>query len=188
MQHHAQGRAAQRRGRWWAAPGLAAALLAGCAPALDWRDVTLGEQTRLQFPCKPDRIERRLPLAGAEVSARMLQCDAGGASWSAVEFEMVEPLRVHEALRELRTSFAQRLGAPQAPAVAASVAGATPSPEARRLELQGRLDDGTPVQARAVFVGRGTRAFQVVVLVRGDTAPRWAESADEFLASVRWPI
>jgi hypothetical protein len=38
-----------------------------------------------------------------------------------------------------------------------------------------------------VFVARGLQVFQFVVMVRRGAPASWAESADEFLRSVRWP-
>jgi hypothetical protein len=46
----------------------------------------------------------------------------------------------------------------------ADVPGMTPHPLARRLTLQGRLPDGRPTHAQALWFSRGTQVYQAVVL------------------------
>lgn len=65
-------------------------LLAACAPALDWREVSFAPgQTTLWFPCKPVRQERELEIApGQRHLAVLLACDAQGASFAALEIPL----------------------------------------------------------------------------------------------------
>ena len=52
--------------------------LLACAPALNWREVTVAETPlRLQLPCRAHAQERTLQLAGQRVLWRMLVCSAG---------------------------------------------------------------------------------------------------------------
>jgi hypothetical protein len=156
-------------------------LLSACSPTLNWRDVEVDARTRMQFPCRPERAERSVVLAGAPSPARMVVCDAGGLSWSATVFEVRDPARLTSSLRELRLNFADRLGGHGGDAIArpVQIAGMTPSDETRRVTVPGR--------AEAVFVARGLQVFQFVVMARTDAPRQWADSADEFLSSVRWP-
>ena len=80
----------------------AAGLLAACSPTLNWRDVDVGPQTRVQFPCRPEHAERSLVLAGAPMRAGMWVCDAGGLSWSVTVLDVSDPARLTTVLREAR--------------------------------------------------------------------------------------
>jgi hypothetical protein len=157
--------------------------LSACAPTLNWRDVTLDGDGRLQFPCKPEAAERAQALAdGRTAAVRLLACDAGGTSWSVMRVEVTDPARLGGTLRGLREQFAQRLQGRERDVRPVRLPGAAPSDEARRLRI-----DAQAVQAQALFVARGTRVYQVVALVRGEPPAGWSESATEFLDSLRWP-
>lgn len=156
-------------------------LLSACSPTLNWRDVEVDARTRMQFPCRPERAERSVVLAGVPSQARMMVCDAGGLSWSATVFEVRDPARLTSSLRELRLNFAGRIGDQTGDASdrPVRITGMTPSEETRRMTVPGR--------AEAVFVARGLQVFQFVVMARADAPRQWADGADEFLNSVRWP-
>jgi hypothetical protein len=162
-------------------------LLCACSPTLNWRDVDVGPQTRVQFPCKPDHTERSLALAGVPTQAAMWVCDAGGLSWSATVLDVGDPARLSTVLRASRLSLASRLQGSEESVHPVQIAGMTPNAEARRVVIAGKPGEGPPAQAEAVFVARGLQVFQFVVMVRRGAPASWAESADEFLRSVRWP-
>jgi len=63
----------------------------------------------------------------------------------------------------------------------------TPNEESRRIVIVGPSGAGRPARAEAVFAARGLQAFQLVVMAQRGASSKWAESADEFLRSVRWP-
>ena len=165
----------------------AAGLLAACSPTLNWRDVDVGPQTRVQFPCRPEHAERSLVLAGAPMRAGMLVCDAGGLSWSVTVLDVSDPARLTTVLREARLGLATRLQGSEGSSQPVRIAGMTPSDENRRVVIVGPPGAGQPTRAEAVFAARGLQVFQLVVMTQRGAAPKWAESADEFLRSVRWP-
>jgi hypothetical protein len=158
-------------------------LLGACSPALDWRDARLGGQVELLIPCKPDRIERSLTLAGGQAQALMVVCDAEGVTWSATRYELGDPGRVDAALRELRYRLAQNIGGEERRVDARVPAGA--SPEARRSQLSGTRPDGTQVRAEALFFAELSRVYQVVTLLPGDARPALVEQARQYLDGVR---
>jgi hypothetical protein len=170
-----------------AALAVALALLAACAPTLDWRDVDIGPQTKVQFPCKPEHARRSLPQDGGTMAAQMWSCEAGGLSWSATVLDVGDPARIADVLRASRAGLSSRLQASEVTALPVQVAGMTPSPEARRVVFGGSAGAAAPVRAEAVFVSRGLQVFQFVVLAQRGAPAQWADSADEFLRSVRWP-
>jgi hypothetical protein len=162
-------------------------LLCACSPTLNWRDVEVGPQTRVQFPCKPEHAERSLVLGGVPTRAAMWVCDAGGLSWSATVLDVGDPARLGTVLRESRLSLVSRLHGSEEAVRPVQITGMTPSGEARRVVIVGQAGEGPPVRAEAVFVARGLQVFQFVAMAQRGTPALWAESADEFLRSVRWP-
>jgi hypothetical protein len=61
----------------------AAILLIACTPAFNWRDVGFdGTPVAALLPCKPDRGERTVSLAGAPRQMVMAGCEAGGATFT----------------------------------------------------------------------------------------------------------
>lgn len=162
-------------------------LLCACSPTLNWRDVEVGAQTRAQFPCKPEHAERTLVLGDVPTRAAMWVCDAGGLSWSATVLDVSDPARLGTVLRESRLSLASRLQGSEASAHPVQIAGMTPNAEARRVVIVGQPGQGPAARAEAVFVARGLQVFQFVAMAQRGAPAVWAESADEFLRSVRWP-
>jgi hypothetical protein len=162
-------------------------LLSACSPTLNWRVVDVGPQTRVQFPCKPEHAERALMLAGAPARAAMWACEAGGISWSATLLDVKDPAQLGEVLRESRLSLARRLQGSEESGQPVQLNGMTPNPEARRVVILGPAGDGQPARAEAVFVTRGLQVFQLVAMAQRGRPADWAESADEFLRSLRWP-
>ncbi len=59
------------------------AMVAGCTPAFNWRDVSFeqGGVTAL-LPCKPDRGTRAVQLAGQAAQMSMAGCESGGAMFT----------------------------------------------------------------------------------------------------------
>jgi hypothetical protein len=162
-------------------------VLWACSPTLNWRDVDVGPQTRAQFPCKPEQAERTLPLDGTPMRAAMWVCDAGGVSWSATVLEVGDPARLETVLRASRLGLAQRLQGREASSQPVQIAGMTPNPQARRVVIVAQSGEATPARAEAVFVARGLQVFQFVAMAQRGAPTGWAESADAFLGSLRWP-
>ncbi len=161
--------------------GLATALLAGCTPALDWREVRTAHSTAV-FPCRPDRQERSLALAGRPVRMALLSCAADGSTFALAEADTGSADAVGPALAALKGAAMANLGASAArPASAAEVAGATPNAESARLVLEGRLPDGSAATAHALFFCRGTVVAQATVF----GARPAAEAAGTFFDGLR---
>lgn len=161
-----------------------ALLLAGCAPALDWRESRPADSGLAgMFPCQPKSFTRSVRLAGQAVALTLAACRADGRTWALAWADLADPGRVGAALDELRGSAAANIGAGTGPARALpfTVPGATPNPATRREELQGRLPDGQPVVEQVAVFTRGLRVFQLTAL--GPSLP--PEAADTFFASWR---
>lgn len=152
-----------RRGQFGGVLG--AALLLGCSPVEDWRDVRpAGSGAQLLFPCKPASRTRDVELAGAPVPMTLTACTAGANTYAFAHADVADPARVTPALRALADAAAANLGATPAAGEPWRVDGMTPNAEARRRRLQGQLPDGTAVDEEVVTFARGTRVFQATVV------------------------
>ncbi|MDP4302060.1 hypothetical protein [Leptothrix discophora] len=165
----------------------AALALAACTPTLDWRAVRLEPDALLQFPCKPDAHERTLELEGQLVPARMLVCDAAGVTWSATQFTLPDPVVATATVDKLRLGLLDNLKASGVQAMTPEVPGATPGTP-WRAAMDGQRPDGSALQARALFVARGARVYQLVVLAPPASDAAWKAAAQEFLDGLRWPV
>ncbi len=133
------------------------------------------------LPCKPVPQVRNVALAGAPVRLALHACSAGGQTWALAYADVGDPARVGPALTELRDSAVNNIAGSGAEPVAWEVAGATPHPESRRLRLQGKLPDGTPVHEQVAVFALGTRVVQATAL-----GPQLqADALDSFFGSLR---
>lgn len=161
-----------------------AALGAGCAPALDWREfVPEGGELNVSFPCRPDRHARPVALGDVTVAMTMLACSAGDATYAVSYFDVGDPARVSGALAAWRAASAANVKA-SAPAPAPlAIRGATPNAEAGRIALDGRLPDGAAVREHAAFFVRGLRVYAATVI--GAQPP--AAAVETFFGALRFP-
>lgn len=166
----------------WLGPFAVAVACAGCAPALDWREVRVAEDglTAL-FPCKPVSQSRELALAGATVRLVLMACAAGDATWALASADMVDPALVQPALVELlATTVAKLAAAPQA--LPLQVPGATPNEHSQRVQLDGQLGNGKTQTSQVAVFAKGTRVFQATLL-----GGRWSkDDADSFFSGFRF--
>lgn len=83
----------------------AALMMLACTPAFNWRDVAFdGLPVAALLPCKPDRGERMVPLAGAPRQMVMAGCEAGGATFTVAVVNVAEPSKVDAVKAELRAA------------------------------------------------------------------------------------
>jgi hypothetical protein len=156
--------------------------LAGCAPALDWREVRAqGTALTFMLPCKPQLSVRSVQLAGQAVRMSLLACKAAELTWGLGFADVGEPARLGPALRALRESTAANLQAQVVRSGPAAVRGATPHDASVDVQLRGRRPDGPPSQGRLAVFAHGTQVFQATVL--GESVPD--EAAETFFLSLR---
>jgi hypothetical protein len=164
-------------------------LLSACSPKYDWReagDPALG--MRVLFPGKPDVAVRTILLGNLTLEMRQqgVRIDqtmfiAGGATLPSDD----EGMRAR-AIADMRSAMVRNLGGTEVAVHARAVpvissAGLERGRQsAVMIEAQGRIQE-VPGRMRAIFVARGNRVWQWVVLgVEVD-----AEQASNFLDSVR---
>jgi hypothetical protein len=162
---------------------LAVAASTGCSPILDWRAVSVaGTGWVIEMPCKPDKVERPVPLAGSAVRLVLQACDAGDRTWGIVSADMVDPARVGPALAALKASAAANIGASVVQSLPFQPKGAAPHIEAGQMLLDGTQTQGVKVKMAVAVFARGTHVVQMTVL--GADIP--SEGLDAFLGSPRF--
>lgn len=166
----------------------ASLVLAACSPALNWREVHLGDAgLKLMLPCKPDRASRRMAMAGGEVELQMVGCEAGGALFAVSVVDLGDAGATAEAQRQWQRAMLLAMqadpAAGSAPIAAYGLKGADASPASVRLGAQGRRPDSSAVQVQAVWFVRGTQLYHAAVY-----AERLSPDAvDPFLSGFEFP-
>lgn len=159
--------------------GLAAS---ACSPSRDWRELhPEGSSLVTRFPCKPDRHQREVRLAGQTVRMDMLVCQDQGTTFALAFADMADPGAVAPALDELRAAAVGNVKAEAVRETALAVPGMTPNPRAVRLQFDGQRPDGTSVQEQVGLFAYGMRVYQATVLA-GRLQPA---EADTFLGALR---
>ena len=139
--------------------------LVACWPALDWREVRPeGLALTALFPCRPDKHERDVPIAGAPARMQLHACDAAGSTFSLAVVDAGEPARVEPVLAALKASAAANVGGSASRSEPFAPPGATPNPSSALVRLQGRRPDGRAVTLNAAFFVHGVRVFQATAL------------------------
>ena len=173
---------------WILTGATALLLLAGCSPALNWRNVPLPDAAlTITLPCKPDRATRQVELAGAPVELSMVGCDADGATFAVSHVTLSDPSQLGDALTHWRAAvlavlgkeaYATAVDTPYAPP------GVLPVPQSVRTTVQGQRVDGSAVAAQGVWfaraVGPQVRLYHAVVYT---PKPR-PDVADQFFAGL----
>lgn len=156
-------------GRWVrTATGTAltlALVLAGCAPALDWRDVR-PEGTALvaQLPCKPSRHSRTVELAGQRVDVQLMSCQAADITWAIAWIDQVDVRRATQLMQAWRQTSLRNVSAEKTEALPLRVPGGTPQPDTGHWRSVGRRVDGTTLHQELLLFSHGTQVFQITVL------------------------
>lgn len=138
---------------------------AACSPTLNWREFTPEASGIVaSFPCRPDRVERKVILAGAGRQMVLLACEAGGMTFALAFVDAADPAGVAATLTELRIVALRNVQADATQIVPAQVPGMTPNAAALRVSGAGRLSDGAAVRTHVAFFTRGLRVYQATVI------------------------
>ncbi|PTT87635.1 hypothetical protein DBR42_11310 [Pelomonas sp. HMWF004] len=139
-------------------------LLSACQPALNWRESQpAGSGAAALFPCKPELAQR--PAQEGQGAMGLAQCEAAGQRFSLSWADAPDPTLAGAALKAMPVALAAKLGQPLPPALAVSVAGMTPMPEA----VQHRWRSDGASTYLAVFA-HGGRVYQALVTAGRDDA------------------
>lgn len=134
--------------------------MAACTPVLNWRQVPL-QELRVMLPCKPDNGERSVLLAGERVQMQMVGCEVQGALLAISRVEVATAAQAKEVQanwqdQALTTMRKQRME--PTPWKAPSWA-----QESVSLHVWGSSPDGSPLQARMLWLRRDARVYHLVV-------------------------
>jgi hypothetical protein len=155
-------------------------VLAACTPALNWRETRPeGSGVKMLFPCRPDRHERTIRVAGAELHMQMHFCSAAGAAFSLAFVDASDPTRVTPLLARLRAAAAANVGG-TATVRTMVVPGATPNEQSALIRVEGHLPDGRGVVEHAAFFVKGLRLYQATALGKSLTT----DALETFFSSI----
>lgn len=139
-------------------------MLAGCSPALNWRDVRFESGTLVAlFPCQPDRGTRMVPLGEASVSMTMLGCEAEGAMLTLARVSAGDPAQAAALMHPWRQATLESAGAALAQEEAFTLRHARPMPAPVRLHAQGQGRDGAPLALHVVWFALDDAVYQAAV-------------------------
>ena len=139
--------------------------LPACSPTLDWRQVRPdGWGLQAAMPCRPDRQQRQVVLAGAPVALSLVVCSADGHTFALTSADVGDPARVAPALQALLQSAQANLQGRVLAEQPAAVPGMTPNAAAVRRQLAGRMPDGREVREQVQVFAHGLRVFQATVV------------------------
>lgn len=146
-----------------------AGLLAACSPTFDWREIRLDRVApnallSSMFPCKPDHHARLLQLNDQRTTMQMAVCAAGGTTFALSAVPVADPSAAGAGLQQLRMAAVANVQG-DAPSLSPwRIPGMTPSDQAVRLTIRGRLPDGAPVIEHAAFFVQGLMLYQASVI------------------------
>ena len=166
---------------WAALIGVLA--LAACSPTFNWREVRV-EPTALQamLPCKPEKGERVVPMAGRQVTLQVLGCDTGGATFALLQADIQEAGRAGEVLALWKTATLLNMKSSAAKDGKFVPPGATALPQSLHVVASGQRADGSKVESHAAYFAQGSLVFQAVIY-----ADRLkAETAEPFFSGLKF--
>jgi len=160
--------------------------LAGCSPALNWREARIdGAPLIALMPCKPDRATRKLELAGVAVELGMTGCEAAGATFAVSQVRLAPGASAATAMGQWRTAMLANMRAGDVREQPFQPAGSLNLPQSIRLSALGQRADGSVVQSQAVWFARaapdGLWLFHAVIYAQ-TLKP---EAADAFFGGLK---
>lgn len=156
--------------------------LAACSPALNWRSVSIGE-LGVTLPCKPDRVQRAVVLAGYSVEMEMIGCEADGALFAVSRLAVPKALAPEALQAQWQTAILlQMRGEADQKASHDTTAGARKMP-LRLVSAKGQTTNGRELQALLAWLTWGSDMFHFAVY-----APRLTgEMTEPFFDGIRAP-
>ena len=160
---------------------IALTALAACNPTFNWRDVRFENAgLALLMPCKPDKAERVVPLAGQPTTLNLLSCDAGGVTFAVTVAELKDTSKVTGVLTQWQSVWLANIKAQPSAGTAFKLPG-LPSGGVV-MKAAGQRANGKAVNSQAAYFAQGTQVFQAVMYA--DTiAP---DVADTFFSGLKF--
>lgn len=139
--------------------------MAGCSPTLNWRQAPLGV---LQFslPCKPDKAQREVPLAGKSMTLEMQGCEADGALFAISRIRVRDAAEVPTVTKAWRESALTALRSEEGAVregLAPNYAHLPGLATAQWLQATGQRPKGGVVQAQLAWLVWGSDVYHLAV-------------------------
>jgi hypothetical protein len=153
-------------------------LLAGCDPALNWREVRSNDAGyTVLFPAKPSSFDRTVNLDGLQVMMTMTAAEADGVNFAVATAVIEDETQRAKALIAMQTAMMRNIEGEVVEQKTVTVKGGATAIQVHATGKAGQA--GVALFAR--FVTHETRVFQVIAL--GPKGKLSAEIADTFLSS-----
>jgi hypothetical protein len=156
--------------------------LAACNPTFNWRDVR-PDNTRLALlmPCKPDKAQKTVPMAGNPTEMMLLSCDTGGVTFAVATANVKDASKTSTTLAQWQSAtLANMKATPAATDVALKLAGATSG--AVIVKATGQRANGQAINSQAAYFAQGAQVFQAVIY--GDNIS--ADVAETFFSGLKF--
>jgi hypothetical protein len=127
-----------------------------CTPALNWREVNLGQLTTL-MPCKPDTATRPVALAGMQLNLEVAGCEADHVLFAISRLQARDAAQAPSLMAVLRQASLAQI---QVQAVHPA-AGSGDEQTSFDMQADGRRPDGTALQARLKWLLHGSEVYQI---------------------------
>lgn len=150
------------------------ALLAGCNPTYNWRDLVSHDAGfRVQFPAKPSAHTRSIDLGGLRVDMKMTAAEVEDITFAVGTAVLADASQAQAALPAMRRALLRNIGATDT---------GVPPPNSLSLDIDASGHaNGRPVRILVRFVARGARVYQVLVM--GEPGRMPAEQSAQFFGS-----
>lgn len=159
-----------------------ALILTACNPTFNWRDVRPdGSRLALLMPCKPEKAQKSVAMAGQATELLLLSCDAGGATFGVAIADVKDASKAAAALAQWQSAtLANMKAAADAPGAAIKLPGL--AGQGVLVKATGQRANGQAVSSQAAYFAQGAVVFQAVMYA--DTiAP---EVADTFFSGLKF--
>jgi hypothetical protein len=133
--------------------------LAACSPALNWRDVSVGDLTGV-LPCKPDTAQREVQLGELRGPLSMAGCEAAGTLFAISTLQNIDASRAEQVVFVWKNRTIQRM-------VATETEVWKPAPSAQSLQIilalkaVGKNENGAQVHARLLWLRSKDALFHI---------------------------
>ena len=138
-------------------------VLAACNPTFNWRDVRF-ENARLALllPCKPDKAQRTVPMAGQPTEMNLLSCDAGGVTFAVSMADVNDAAKTGAILAQWQSATLTNIKAASGVARDAfKVPGLASG--AVMVKATGQRANGQVVSSQAAYFAQDSQVFQAVM-------------------------
>ena len=163
---------------------LASVLQAGCSEDFNWREASLPPTPlRGLFPCKPERAQRNVTLAGASLDLHMASCSTAGVTTAIGHARLPSSDMSGAVLGQWRQATLQTMAARDVVEHPLALIGVRVDTGALQLQAFGKGPDGKPLTLRAAWFAQGSTAF--VAMVYGEQLG--ADVTETFFSGLRLP-